>query len=233
MTSAGVERAGHPARRSARLGLALRVVLASPVAGFGSLLEDSGRRTGRPGARTAAVFSALGGAALSLLWLKAAGMAGIRDVSPRQYEWTLLASTMLGGAVIAVLAQALWSVAGPSVSRSLGSDARGSDLRLVWGVAMFPLIPTLVALLPLDLVLVGPRVFATRALGESFATIWAAFSVAAQACAGAWSLYLFVRGTEAATRLDPLRAIAASAFGGVCLTGVAAILVVAAIAIGG
>jgi hypothetical protein len=190
-------------RASARLGLVLRSILASPRVGFESAIEASRRRE-RIRVRSSEgiapfLLSAVGGATGMVLWLKLAGMAEVRDVAPRDYATGLLAVALLSGVLIALGAQWLWS----TLAARLGTagEASARELRLVWGAAAFPQVFALVFLLPLDLAIVGPAAFTTAPMSDSLATAWAALSVALGVALAAWSAFLFVRGTQVATEL--------------------------------
>jgi hypothetical protein len=219
------------ARASVRLGLVLRSILVAPRVGFESALEASRRRAriNARGSEGAAPFvlAAVGGASLMLLWLKLGGMADLRAVGPRAYDPGLLVAALVAGALVGLGAQWLWSEAvarvGGATLRGLvrrrevdPAEARGAsartdgasarELRLVWGAAAFPQVLPLFVLLPLDLVIVGPGVFATAPLSDSLSTAWAALSVALGVAIAMWSAFLFVRGVQVVTGFGPGRA---------------------------
>jgi hypothetical protein len=77
-------------------------------------------------------------------------------------------------------------------------------------------------LLPLDLVIVGPHIFATSRPGDSLATGWASISVAVCVLVAMWSLSLFVRGVQVVARLDLVRSIGAVVGAGACISLVTA-----------
>lgn len=208
-----------------RLGLILRSILVSPRVGFESALEASRRRDRikEKSSEGAAPFvlSAVGGATLMLLWLKLGGMADLREVGRDDYAAGLLVASLVAGALIGLGAQWLWSAIGGAVSGLLARRATPRELRLVWGAAAFPQIFSLLLLLPLDLVIVGPAAFTTEPMSDSLSTAWAALSVALAVTIAAWSAFLFVRGVQVATGLGPART------GAAVLTAVVSVALVA------
>jgi hypothetical protein len=228
--------AGRATRASARLGLTLREVLLAPRAGFESAFKMAEGRA-RAGRRPAEGFvpyslSALGGAALFLLWLRLASLLGLRD-TPCDFRWSYLVGAAVLGALLSLAGQALWGLIGARTAASLHAEASGRDLRIAWGVALFVQVVALVFLLPLDLLIVGPETFTTERLGDSVSTAWAALSIAVGVSLAAWSLWLFVRGNQAATGLGLGRAIAATVVAIVALVAVLGIFVVIASTTGG
>jgi len=106
----------------------------------------------------------------------------------------------------------------PLVVRAFGGGFSGRDARVVWGVSAFPQVFTVLVLLPLDLIIVGPEIFATTKPGDSVATGWAAISVALCLLMAVSSLSLFVRGMQVVAKLDIVRAIGAVVVAGACLS---------------
>lgn len=218
------------ARASARLGLTLRTVLVTPKEGFGAAFQAAERREragrGPAGGLAPLVLAALAGAALFLLWLKIGGLVGLRSSSSAQYRSEFLVAALVTGALLSLAAQGLWSAVGHHALRALGGQARGRDLRTVWGAAGFPLVLSLVLILPLDLLIVGPATFTTERLTDPVATAWAALSIAASLGFASWSGWLFVRGVEAAAGVRTGRALVGALIAGLCLAVVAAVPVV-------
>ena len=198
---------------SARLGLTLRSVLLSPRAGFAAALSNADRRA-RAGRRpaegvTPVVLSALGGAAVALLWLKIGALLGVREVCNASYLAGYIAASAVLGAVLALIAQSVWGLLGPRLSDVLqGEPPERYQLRLVWGASAFPQVFALLFLLPLDLLIVGQDTFTTTELVDPVSTAWAAFSIALGVSALVWSFFLLVRGVGSATDLTGVRAVA-------------------------
>jgi Yip1 domain len=201
-------------RSSARLGMTLRSLLTNPSRGFESAVKAADRRqqiSQRPAEGVAPyVLSAIGGAALLLLWLKLGGLVGLRDATTESYRAAYLALTIATGAALGLIAQVLWGVAG---ARVLSERASARDMRLIWGAASLPLCVVVLVLLPLDLVIVGPEIFTTERLDDPLATAWAAFSMAVALVLALWASYLFVRGLRIAAddsrpRVGPAAAVA-------------------------
>lgn len=201
-------RSGVAPRSSANLGSILRSVLVAPSAGFAGAIAAADRRerTGerRPEGIAPYVLAAAGGAATMLLWLRLGGLIGLRRVDPSQFRWDVLGGAVALGIILSLGTQILVSLLGPAAARSLGGGARGRDLRIVWGASAFPQVLGL-ALLPLDLVIVGPESFTTARLSDSMATGWAAVSISIGAGLAAWSLVLFVRGLQVTTTTQGFR----------------------------
>ncbi len=197
-------------RGSVRLALVLRSVLVSPRVGFQSALTAARRRERVGQTRTEGmapfVLTALGGAALMLLWLKLAGMIELRSVGRSDYSDGFLALALAAGAVFAIVAQIVSAAPAARASRVLGGGGRSVDLRIVWGTAAFPQVFVLLILLPLDLLIAGPQTFTTEPMVDSLATAWAALSIALQVAITLWSLLLYVFGVEVATGLGKLKA---------------------------
>lgn len=183
-------------RPSARLGLTLRAILLTPAEGFKGAVRAADRRE-RAAQRPAEgvfpyVLAAAGGAAFFLLWLKIGALAGLRDASLDSYRAEYLTASVVAGGVLGVVAQYVWGAVG---ARTLvRSSAR--NLRLVWGAAAFPQLFSLLILLPLDLLIVGPEAFTSDQLGDPLATAWAALSIALGVALGVWTGYLFIRGVS-------------------------------------
>ena len=157
-----------------------------------------------------------------ILWLKVGGLFGGREVGPTEFGVVELVFALVTAAVLALLGQSVWGVMAPFVVRRLGGSIGARDARIVWGAAVFPQVLTMMVLLPLDLIIVGPEIFATTRPGDSLATGWAAISVALCLLLAAWSLSLFVRGLQVIAKLDLIRAIGAVAVAGACLSLVTA-----------
>jgi len=215
-----------PVRSSASLGRSLRSVLVAPSDGFLANTSAAQRRArageSLPEGFAPYVLALTGGAALMILWLKVGGLFGGREVGPTEFGVVELVFALVTAAVLALLGQSVWGVMAPFVVRRLGGSIGARDARIVWGAAVFPQVLTMLVLLPLDLIIVGPEIFATTRPGDSLATGWAAISVALCLLLAAWSLSLFVRGIQVVAKLDPIRAIGAVAVAGACLSLVTA-----------
>lgn len=211
-------------RASARLGLTLRSVLLSPRDGFRDAMKALDRRSAvgeRPAAGyTPYVLAAIGGAAAAALWLKVGAIAGTRDVARESYRWDFVVATLVLGAAVALIAQAVWGVVGTYVVRALGGSVRPGALRLVWGAASLPHVVALLVLLPLDLVIVGPDALTSERLADPLATVWSALSLSVGLALGAWSLFLVERGVETASGLAGVRASAGVVVAIACLAAV-------------
>ncbi|MGH2808196.1 MAG: hypothetical protein ACRDKT_13085 [Actinomycetota bacterium] len=214
---------------SARLGLTLRSVLLTPRDGFAAALKAAERRA-RAGSRPAEglspyVLAAIGGASLMMLWLKLGALLGLREVCTADNITAYIVASLVLGAVLGLIAQAVWGGVGPRAMRGLHTEVAGRDLRLVWGASNFPQVFALVLLLPLDLAIVGTDTFTTAKLGDSLATAWAAFSIALAISVALWSLFLFVRGLEVAGGIGMKKALLATLMGLACLAVVVGVLV--------
>lgn len=211
-----------PARSSATLGRTLRSVLVAPAAGFESAVAAAQRRArageSLPEGLSPYVLAIVGGVSLMIGWLKFGGLFGSRDVDPTQFGLAELVVALVTGAVLAMLGQATFGVVAPLAGRALGGGTSGRDARVVWGASAFPQVFTVLVLLPLDLIIVGPEIFATTKPGDSVATGWASISVALGLLMAVWSLSLFVRGMQVVAKLDLVRAIGAVVVAGACLS---------------
>jgi hypothetical protein len=183
-------------RSSARLGSTLRAVLLTPARGFEAAVRAADRR--QKEARRPAegvmpyLLAAVGGATLLILWLKIGALAGLREAPVESYKNEYLTAALAVGAAVGLLGQWLWGLFG---ARTLGAPrATARNLRLVWGAAAFPQLATLIVLLPLDLLIVGPEAFTSDRLRDPLATAWAALSIALGVAFAVWAAYLFVRG---------------------------------------
>jgi hypothetical protein len=196
---------------SALLGLTLRAILITPAHGFEAAVRAADRRERaeqKPSEGLSPyVLAAAGGAAVLLLWLKIGALAGLRQAPLAAYRTEYLTASIVAGAVLGLVAQWLW---GAVAARTLAAPrASARNLRLVWGAAAFPQLFTLVVLLPLDLLIVGPAAFTTDRLGDPLATAWAALSIALAVAFAIWAVYLFVRGTAVIARAGRGRTVTA------------------------
>lgn len=218
-------------RASARLGSRLRSVLAAPSEGFPPTFRACDRRVragGHPAEGYAPfVLAALGGASLFVLWLKVGGALGLREAGHSLYRTEFMVAAMVVGALLSLLTQGLWGMAGVPAARLLGGRARPCDLRMVWGIAACPNVLALV-LLPLDFAIVGPDSFTTAPLGDTLALGWAALSTAFALALAVWALWLLIRGVQTAMGLTLGRALWGTAGAFSCLGVVVALAVVAA-----
>ena len=203
-------------RASAHLGSTLRSILISPRRGFEGALAALERRasTGQRPVEGIApyVLSAIGGASALLLWLKIGTLVGVRDITAAEFRWSFLVAALLGGAVLAVVAQGMWGAAGRAILPEAGAAAR----RFLWGAAAAPQVFALVVLLPLDLLLVGSETFTATPLTDPLETGWAAMSIALSVSAAFWSGYLFYRGIQVAGDLRGVMAAAGVTLGLIC-----------------
>jgi len=151
-------------------------------------------------------------------WLKIGGLLGGRDVDPTQFGFAELTFALVTGAVLAMLGQAVFGVVAPPVVRAFEGGMTRRDARIVWGVAAFPQVFTVLVLLPLDLIIVGPEIFATTKPGDSVATGWASISIALGLLMTVWSVWLFTRGVQVVAHLGLLRAIGAVFVAATCLS---------------
>jgi hypothetical protein len=179
------------------------------------------------------VLAAAGGAGAMLLWLKLGGALGVRHVAGADFRWAYMVSAIAIGAVLSLLGQAVWGVAGPPLARALGGDPKPADLRLVWGGSSLPQMFAVIVLLPLDLSIAGKASFTDARFADSLSAAWASLSVAMAVALTLWSLYLFVRGTQVATGLSIGRVTLMVLLAGVCLVGVCGLSLLAAFAAGG
>ena len=220
---------------STRLGLTLRSVLLRPEDGFEASFETAEERAQGgvvPDEGYApTVLTALGGAALMGTWLKVGGLTGQREVAVSDFSWIDLVLAMVLGALLALVAMFLWGRIGPATFRGLHATTSRRDLRIVWGASWLPQVLGLVILVPLDLLIVGPRSFATERLADSLATAWAAFSIAIAVVLVMWSLYLFVKGNEVASGTRSIRLAAGLVVGALCLAVMVAGFIAGALAL--
>ena len=205
----------HPPRRaSAHLGSILRGVLVSPRGGLEAALAATERRArteaSRPEGLAPYVLSMAGGAAAMIVWLKLGGLLGLRNVQVPEVRWSDLGLSLLAGALLALAAQLLWGAAGKFTFKRMKAQVRSRDLRIVWGAAALPQAIGLVVLLPLDLLIVGTKTFATVRLADPVSTGWAAISIAVAVALMVWSLFIFVRGMQLVGHLNVFRGATAS-----------------------
>lgn len=170
------------------------------------------------------VLAAFEGAAVMLLWLKIGGLVGLRELPAADFRWANLGASLVLGALLGLGGLALWGRVGPFLLDLLHGDTARRDCRMVWGASGLPQVATILVLLPLDLLLVGPAVFATDKLVDPIATAWAAFSIAVALGLAVWSVFLFLRGTEVTASLPAGRALVAGAGALFCLGAPAAAL---------
>lgn len=203
----------------ARLGATVRGVLVSPGSAFVPALRRV--ETSQEGTSTY-VLAALGGAAAMLLWLKVRALVGFRSLAPSDFSWSYFVISLVAGAIVAVLAQVVWSFVGPAAGGPDSGSPR--SFRAVWALSAFPQVPALLVLAPIDLLLVGTQAFTASDTGDSVALAWLALSTAGAVSLAAWSAYVFAKGTHVATRATPRRTAGVVAAGVLCLGGVAALL---------
>jgi hypothetical protein len=212
-------------------------VLLSPERGYRGAMRAAIRRE-RAGRRPAEgiaplVLAGAGGAGAMLLWLKLGGALGVRRVAGADFRWAYMVSAIAIAAVLSLLTQAAWAVAGPLLARRLGGDAKPAHLRLVWGGCSLPQVFAVVVLLPLDLSIAGQASFTDARFADSLSAAWASLSIAVAVALALWSLYLFVRGTQVATGLSVGRVTLMVLLAGVCLVGVCGLSLLAAFAAAG
>lgn len=209
---------------SAYLGATLRSVLVAPSAGFQAALRSTERRAKR-NARPAEgftpfVLAALGGAAAMVLWLKIAALAGLRAGSAAEYRFSFLLVALALGAILGLMGQALWGLAGPAIMRGVSGELSRPAARLVWGASFVPHIFVLVLLLPIDLLVTGSSALTEAKPADPVGAGWAALSLAIATALAVWSLALFAKGIEVASGIDLKRAILGVAGGTACLVAV-------------
>jgi hypothetical protein len=224
-------------RSSSDLGATLRSVLLSPERGYRGAMRATARRerAGRKPAEGVAPFvlSAAGGAGAMLLWLKLGGALGLRHVAPGDFRWSYVVVAVALGALLGLLGQAVWGVAGPLMARALGAGSKPSDLRLVWGGSSLPQVFAIILLLPLDLTIAGQATFTDARFSDSLSAAWASLSIAVATALALWSLGLFVRGTQVATGMSLARVALMTVVAGLCLAAVCAGTLTIALAAGG
>lgn len=224
------------AQASAQLGFTLRSVLLSPRAGFAQVFRVTRKREQagmRPVEGVAPyVLAALGGSALMLLWLKLGSMLGVREVASAEFKWSYLIVAGVAGALLALVAQLVWGYLGAGSVRMVGGHSPARDLRVVWGASAFPQVIGLVALLPLDLMIVGQDTFTSEKLVDPLSTGWAALSIALSLSLAVWSLFIFVRGVEVASSVSLFKALGITLVGVLVLAAIAGGCVVGAAALG-
>lgn len=211
---------------STRLGATVRGVLVSPGSAFVPTLkrvESSDEST------STYVLAGLGGAAAMLLWLKVRALVGFRALAPSDFSWGYFVTSLVLAAVVAVLAQIAWSFLAPSAAG--GDSGSPRSFRAVWALSAFPQTPALLVLAPLDLLLVGEHAFTASDSGDSVALAWLALSTAAGMSLAVWSLYVFAKGTHAATRATPARSAGVVAASFACVGAVFALLVAALVGV--
>lgn len=169
------------------------------------------------------MVAAIGGAALLALWLKLGGLVGLRHSAGSDFRWAYLGTVLVLGALMSLIGQGLWGFAGTLSTRAMGGNALARDLRTVWGASSFPHVFGLIFLIPLDLIIVGPAAFTTDRLTDPLGRAWAALSVALAVSFAVWSGWLFVRGTQAATGLDGVRAVLTTLVAGLCFAAAVAL----------
>jgi hypothetical protein len=179
------------------------------------------------------VLAAVGGAGVMLLWLKLGGALGLRRVAPADFRWSYVVVAIAIGALLGLLGQAVWSIAGTFLARALGGQARSSDLRLVWGGSSLPQVFAVIILLPLDLMIAGQATFTDARFTDSLSAGWASLSVAVAAVLTLWSLGLFVRGLQVATEMSLTRVVLMTLFAALCLLAVCGAILAIALAAGG
>lgn len=209
---------------SADSGARVRGVLFSPAAGFAPALR---RAESAPERLSTYLLGAAGGASGMLLWLKATGLIGSREVTASGFSWGVFVSALVLGAIVAVFAQAAWGALAPRIDSSDGPTTKG--YRAIWALSAWPQVLALVLLLPLDLLLVGREAFTAERIGDSVSMAWAALSTAFALSLAVWSAYVFVKGVQVAIRATPGRTAGVVAAAAGCsaavLVGVGAALV--------
>ena len=147
-----------------------------------------------------------------VLWLRLTSLLRIFDRPISATEWSFVLGGLVLGAILAAIAYVIWTRLAPRMidsDRGLSKDR----LRVAWSFSDFPLALYVAVLLPLDLLIVGPEIFSTDRLDGTFAMIWSAMSLALLVALAAWSVYLFVRGVDAAsgTRVQSIAPLIISA----------------------
>jgi hypothetical protein len=181
---------------SSHLGSRLRAVLVSPRSGFRSAMRN-GNAAAIASSPVTALLVVLGGVATMGLWLKLTSLLKIFDRPISATEWSFVLGGLALGAILAAIAYVAWTRLAPRAIDS-DRDASRARLRVAWSFSDFPLALYAAVLLPLDLLIVGPEIFSTDRLDGTFAMVWSALSLALLVALAAWSVYLFVRGVDAA-----------------------------------
>ncbi|MFP5298598.1 MAG: YIP1 family protein [Actinomycetota bacterium] len=181
---------------SAHLGATLRTVLTSPTAGFEAAGKAVQRRL-RAGISPAEgyapwILAACGGASAFVMWLKISALVGLREVHPADLRWSFVVAAAVLGALIAILAQAVFAFVAARLAGEDGPSAAG--FRTVWGASAFPAVVPLLLLLPVDILVVGAETFASGKPSDPVSSAWAALSLALGVAALLWSAALFVKG---------------------------------------
>ena len=228
--------AGSDDDRARRLGRLFRLGLTQPKAAFTIALKESdegrGSSEGAEASPAVLIVGSASGASLLLLWLKVKALFELTDTTC-DFRWSYLIFSLVLGAGLAVPAQLLWGPAGSFVVRLLGGDVQGRRLRLAWSGAAVPQMVALILLLPVDLLLVGTSAFTTQPVSDPLLSAWRGGSVALGIGLALWSLWLFVRGVEAASSVSVGRAVLAAAVGAACLALVVGVFIFGAMATGG
>lgn len=207
---------------STRFGATVRGVLVSPGSAFVPALK---RAETSAEAKSTYVLAALGGAAAMLLWLKVRALVGFRVLAPSEFRWGYFVTGLVMAAVVAVVAQTVWSFVAPRIGGPDSGSPR--SFRAVWSLSAFPQVGALLVLLPLDLLIVGREAFTASDGGDSVALAWMALSTALSLSLGVWSAFVFAKGTHAATRATTGRTASVVVSSLVTALVVAAVLVVA------
>lgn len=195
VASAGSKRSTERRSTSQHLGRRLRTVLVTPRAGFRSALRgDVAAAAASP---ATAFMVLLAGVSTMTLWLKVTSLVRLADRPASETTWDKVLPGLALGGVLGIAAYLIWARLAPHIARD--DDPRLRDrLRLAWAFSDFPLAAYALVILPLDLLFVGPEVFATDRPDATFARVWSALSVALLLSAAVWSVFLFIRGVEAA-----------------------------------
>ena len=225
-------RAAARSAASAQLGGTLRSILVSPQNGFHAAFTAADKRQ-RHGARIPEgaapfVMGACGGAAQMFLWLKLGGLLGLRGMAPADFRWSYVIVAAIGGALVGLIAQAVWGSIGRIVLGRLETPTTPARMRLAWGASALPQVFALLVLFPLDVIITGRRLFTGERISAAFPAVWAALSVALSVSLAAWSVYLFWRGVQTGSGASNSNSALAVLAAAGCLVVVVAAFLVAA-----
>jgi hypothetical protein len=230
-------RAASRSAASAQLGGTLRSILVSPQDGFRAAFASADKRQ-RHGVRIPEgaapfVMGACGGAALMFLWLKLGGLLGLRSMAPADFQWSYVIVAAFGGALIGLIAQAVWGSIGRVVFGRMDAPTTPARMRLSWGASALPQVFALLILFPLDVAITGRGLFTGERITATFPAIWAALSVALSVSLAAWSVYLFWRGVQTGSGASNSHAAIGVLAAAGCLALVVAAFLVTAVGLAG
>lgn len=167
------------------------------------------------------LLAALGGAFLTLLFLKVRGVIGFEGITPSEFRWRDFSLVLVAGALAGIIGHYLFGWLAQALVARDGKRASARDLRTVWGVAGVPVALAFVLFLVLDVLIGGRDVYLTPREGDSLVMGWAIGSLVLALGAAAWSFLLFLKGIGITGEMRPSRSTAVVVVSGIAL-GVAA-----------